>query len=191
MLKRYRNDTRIMHINGSNFNPERTRNDDSYFFSNYVHVWGWATWRRAWEHYDYSMESWPQMRTDGWMKDIFPDKKEMRYWIHFFQLTYEKRIVPTTWDYQWLYAVWTNNGLCITPRHNLISNIGISGVHTDVHIGDPGTAGFFKEMVKEFEISRHPELEIPNRWYDRYHFRKHFYQSMHTRIHRKLWRLFH
>jgi hypothetical protein len=191
MLKRYRNDARIMHINGSNFNPERTKNDDSYFFSNYVHVWGWATWRRAWKLYDYSMESWPQTRSEGRMVDIFPDRKEMRYWTGFFDLTYEKRIIPTTWDYQWLYAVWTNSGLCITPRHNLISNIGISGVHTDVRVGDPGTSGFFKERAEQFEISRHPQLVIPDRWYDRYHFRNHFYQSMHKRIHRKLWRLFH
>jgi len=28
------------------------------------------------------------------------------------------------WDYQWMYWVWKNNGLCITPWRNMISNIG-------------------------------------------------------------------
>ena len=37
-----------------------------------------------------------------------------------------------TWDYQWIFTIWNNNGFCITPNYNLISNIGFddSGTHT-------------------------------------------------------------
>jgi hypothetical protein len=28
------------------------------------------------------------------------------------------------WDYQWLFATWVHNGLCIMPNVNMISNIG-------------------------------------------------------------------
>jgi hypothetical protein len=31
---------------------------------------------------------------------------------------------PNAWDYQWTFAVWAQNGLAITPKVNLIANIG-------------------------------------------------------------------
>src|SRR3989344_3866107 len=49
MLEKYRRDTRILDISGTNFNVRQKgfKCDDSYFFSNYGWSWGWATWRRA------------------------------------------------------------------------------------------------------------------------------------------------
>lgn len=65
LLERYKDDTRIMHISGDNFEWGRTGNfesDASYYFSRIPHVWGWATWRRAWNLYDINMTSWPECR---------------------------------------------------------------------------------------------------------------------------------
>ena len=52
LLEKYRNDTRIMHIGGTNFQFGKNRTNYSYYFSRYAHIWGWASWRRAWEYYD-------------------------------------------------------------------------------------------------------------------------------------------
>src|SRR3954453_1153033 len=52
LLERYRDDERVMMISGDNFQGGRRRTPDSYYFSRYVHSWGWATWRRAWQHFD-------------------------------------------------------------------------------------------------------------------------------------------
>ena len=191
MLNRYQYDTRIMHINGSNFGPERSRTGASYFFSKYVHIWGWATWLRAWQHYDYSMKSWPRLREEGWLNDIFHDRKAARYWTRFLDLCHGKRIVPSTWDYQWLYSVWANGGLAVAPAKNLVSNIGLTGVHTDLQAGIPGTENFFRERCEEFAVVNHPEFIIADHAYDMDHFRKFFFQSYRKRIRRKLWRLFH
>src|SRR5215831_13781675 len=57
MLNRYREDARIMHVSGNNFQDGRTRGRGSYFFSRYTLSWGWATWRRAWSHYDVKVSS--------------------------------------------------------------------------------------------------------------------------------------
>ena len=42
-----------MMISGDNFLRGRRRGSASYYFSRYPHIWGWATWRRAWLHFDY------------------------------------------------------------------------------------------------------------------------------------------
>ena len=43
------------HISGCNFYPEIFNSDDSYVFSSFINVWGWATWRRSWKNFDLSM----------------------------------------------------------------------------------------------------------------------------------------
>jgi hypothetical protein len=59
LLEYYRNETKIMHISGSNFQFGQKHGKDSYYFSKYTHVWGWATWKRAWQHYfDMRKEIW-------------------------------------------------------------------------------------------------------------------------------------
>jgi hypothetical protein len=53
LLKYYRHNGRIMHISGDNFQYGIKRGRYSYYFSQYPHIWGWATWRRAWKYNDY------------------------------------------------------------------------------------------------------------------------------------------
>ena len=52
LLQRYRDNDRVMHIGGNNFQGGRKRGRASYYFSRYPHVWGWATWRRAWQCFE-------------------------------------------------------------------------------------------------------------------------------------------
>ena len=64
LLDRYRDDRRMMSISGQNVQFGRKRTDYSYYFSRYTHCWSWASWRRAWQHYDLDMKLWPEIR-DG------------------------------------------------------------------------------------------------------------------------------
>lgn len=52
LLSKYLNDVRIFHISGSQFDV-LSKYKHSYVFSRESHNWGWATWRRAWNHYEY------------------------------------------------------------------------------------------------------------------------------------------
>jgi hypothetical protein len=67
LLETYRDDERIGMISGDNFQFGRKRGDASYYFSRYNHIWGWASWRRAWQHYDRNMAIWPKFRDDHWL----------------------------------------------------------------------------------------------------------------------------
>lgn len=55
LLDYYRDQPRVMHISGDNYQYGRRRAAASYYFSKYTHTWGWATWRRAWKHYDFTL----------------------------------------------------------------------------------------------------------------------------------------
>lgn len=128
LLNRYRDDERIMVISGDNFQFGRKRTDYSYYFSRYYHCWGWATWRRAWLHYDVDMKLWPEIRNGGWLKDIFGRSALVKYRSDILQRVYEGKI--DTWDYQWAFSCWIQNGLGIIPNVNLVSNIGFGSEAT-------------------------------------------------------------
>lgn len=130
LLEKYRDDERIAMISGGNFQFGKKRTSYSYYFSRYPHLWGWASWRRAWKRYDTNMKLWPIIRDGGWLQDILGDKKSVRYWTKQIENTYQGKF--DTWDYQWVLECWIQNKLTVLPNVNLISNIGFGSeaVHT-------------------------------------------------------------
>lgn len=122
LLERYRNDERIMMISGDNFQIGKRRTHDSYYFSRYTHIWGWASWRRTWQKYDVGMKQWPTVKDGEWLSDILQNKKLIKYWHDIFESVFNNKI--DTWDYQLNFACLINSMLNIMPNDNLISNIG-------------------------------------------------------------------
>ncbi len=136
MLWRYRNDQRVGMISGDNFQFGKKRNNDSYYFSKYVHIWGWATWRDRWKtSYDVEMKKWPLIRDGNWLVDMLGSKEEVSGWNTVFELTHVGKI--DTWDYQWMFAIWLGGYINIIPNINLISNIGFGAdaTHT-IHVNN-------------------------------------------------------
>ncbi len=124
MLEKYRDDKRIAMISGDNFQFGRKRTGYSYYFSRYPHIWGWASWRRAWKNYDVDMKIWPEIRDSRWLEELLGAKRSVWYWKNRFENVYRGRI--DTWDYQWTFACWMEGTLDILPNVNLVSNIGFS-----------------------------------------------------------------
>lgn len=123
MLERYRDDKRIGMVSGDNFQARTRSEKNSYYFSKYVHIWGWATWRNRWQDcYDASLSLWPLMKDEGYVADLVRDLDEIEYWTQIFDDVYKGKI--DTWDYQWGFANWVQGRLCILPTSNLIANIG-------------------------------------------------------------------
>ncbi len=122
LLQIYRDDERVMHIGGNNFLPEQFPIADSYYFSKYIFPWGWGTWRRAWASYDEAMKSWPEFKRTNLMRNIFDNPEERLLWAQRFDMAFNGEI--DTWDFQWFYHCWSQNGLGISPRVNMVSNLG-------------------------------------------------------------------
>jgi len=128
MLEKYKNNEKIMHISGTNVEEISPIKED-YFFADAFNVWGWATWKRAWKHYDVEMKDWPKWRIKslGFMKEYSLINKIKS--LRLYELTYRNKI--NTWDYQWDFCCKKNGGISIIPRANLITNIGFdNGTHT-------------------------------------------------------------
>ncbi len=122
LLEHYRHDERIMHISGNNFQDGQSRNDFSYYLSKYTHVWGWASWRRAWQHYDVTLKTWSEYKKSSMIGSICESVYEQKYWADIFENVFNNKI--DTWDYQWLYTCWFQSGLSVLPNSSLVSNIG-------------------------------------------------------------------
>jgi len=131
LLERYRDDTRLFSICGSNFQEGRPRGEASYYFSIHGDSWGWATWRRAWQLYHATEALWPAFRDAGRLNDVFPIPFEREYWQDRLDHVLVKGTI-NTWDYQWYLTIWMNNGLCAWPNAPLICNTGwdFTGTHT-------------------------------------------------------------
>ena len=52
MLYLYKDAENVYMISSNNQTPMPLPNNEDYCFSNYGHIWGWATWRRAWNHFN-------------------------------------------------------------------------------------------------------------------------------------------
>lgn len=171
LLERYENDERIMMISGDNFQPER-RTKDSYYFSRYPHIWGWASWRRAWDHYDIEMPSWPVTRGNRLLADHFEDETEYEFWQAVLDRQHSNLV--DTWDYAWAYACWKNNGLTILPEVNLICNLGFDSKATHTTDANSAWANLATTPIGKLKHPKWVErLDIADRWTFENLFNKH------------------
>jgi hypothetical protein len=124
MLDRYRNDPRVFAVSGCNLvPPNEIRAPGSYRFSGITHIWGWATWRRAWQGYQFDLAGWPSrlpvsrlLRVVGW------HPAQAAFWAAAFELV--RRGHLDTWDHQFILTAMEHRGLTISPRVNLVENAG-------------------------------------------------------------------
>jgi len=156
LLRRYRNDNRVMHIGGHYHLNKKTKfYNYSYFFSIYTPIWGWATWKRAWKEYDVEIKTYPQFKKEKQIKNIFKRKISQKNREKILDKVYRGAI--DTWDYQWDYSLRINNRLAIRPTTNLVENIGFNkdATHTSHN----------SKIIKKDEINfplNHPIFFIEN-----------------------------
>jgi hypothetical protein len=156
LLDYYRHDERVAAITGDNFQLNQQRTHYSYYFSRYTHFWGWATWRRAWQHYDVNMNLWEEVKSAGWLKDLLTDARTISWWSETFEATYVGR--KDTWDYQWIFSCWLRNSLCVTPNVNLVTNLGFRA--DSAHNRDPyDWRANLKTVPMEFPL-KHPKFMV-------------------------------
>ncbi|MEM1286671.1 MAG: hypothetical protein AAGH43_14900 [Pseudomonadota bacterium] len=120
LLEHYQHAEEVMAISGDRSFGRVLDAPQSYSFSRFPLIWGWATWRRAWRHYDFNRfaagDFARHLRTTGLPKpfaDAFAQK-----------CAAVANGTLDTWDYTWSYAVFMNQGLTCIPKVNLVTNIG-------------------------------------------------------------------
>jgi len=162
LLARYRNDERVFGISGANLHADHRQPRHSYHFSSYSHIWGWATWRRAWRHYDVDMKSWPAQRAAGLLDTVFDSTEETRYWRTILDTVHSGAV--DTWDYQLLYAMWSQKAWFAIPEVNLVSNIGFGPGATHTLSADARVAALPAGAIGDLD---HPDTVDRDREADR------------------------
>lgn len=118
MLLRYVDSLDIWHISG--FTLVDFKTPFNYRYSRLIPIWGWATWKRAWRHYDINMEGFDINRTDIYEPFLnYKNKVKNTFYDQF------KNGIDT-WDIQWAYTCVANRAISIIPNISLIKNIGFN-----------------------------------------------------------------
>lgn len=129
MLIRYKDNKQVMTIGGFN-NQGFGISSDNYIFTRYIAVWGWATWKRAWEKFENREKYWDKVVSEKlhyqWFSKI-EGYLRMKNWKPVFESF-------SSWGYMWFVTCLYNNGLTVLPKSNLIRNIGIGDDSTHTKI---------------------------------------------------------
>jgi hypothetical protein len=124
LLEKYKDNDQIMQISGSNLIPDKfAEHKSSYVFSNFGLIWGWATWRRAWQKNDVHLNIFPDFIAQNKAASLVDNTTAQAYITDKFEETYLKN--NNSWAYAWFCILLYYNGLSILPTKNLIENIGI------------------------------------------------------------------
>jgi len=158
MLDYYQNDESVFHVSGLQF-KEKIAKNDSYQFDFNVGVWGWATWRRAWQFYSLDVTS--DLEDQMLWESLAPHRCDMdlgrsNEWRNYLKASLIDNKVDT-WDYQWSICIARNRGFCVSPNWNLVKNIGFGDGAT--HTKGPAAshfAGLFKSYPINWPI-QHPK----------------------------------
>ncbi|GAB3961656.1 hemolytic protein HlpA [Spirosoma harenae] len=169
LLETYRSDTSISMISGTNpvVNWKFSRN--SYLFSNVGFSWGWASWRRAWLHFDYTASQWA---TPAGKEKVRKQLTSDALYNHFSREFdyYFKDVRNDVWDFQWLFSRLFEGTYSIIPTVNLITNIGYDENAT--HTFDPGMGiGILPTISLKFPL-KHPDSQKIDNYFDWYVFER-------------------
>lgn len=130
MLDKYKDDERICYISGLNHFEEWDFGGSSYGFTKGGAIWGWATWKRAWKAYDYSVSQINNFYIERLTRRILnKDSARVDLWKKT-NNTVKKDIKISYWDIQWGFVKYSQNQLVIVPKYNLIHNIGVGNTST-------------------------------------------------------------
>lgn len=168
MLAKYRNDDRIVQVCGTNAMGEWKSLSQSYFFSYYGSIWGWATWKRAWALNDITMKLWQRNDSREAVRSVVGGGLQYVYRKNIYDITYRGKV--DAWSYAWSFARVINSGLSIVPAVNLIKNLGFGSESSNTK----SSKNAFSELVRRdmrFPL-KDPQYIVADRQFDWQYFLK-------------------
>lgn len=141
LLARYRNEPRVATIGGTHFLPGQLTHNHSHYASKYFQMWGWASWRRAWDQYDFGLSSLTEEEWIALFRRVHANEIEAGYWREVMRAVRARSV--DTWDFQVFFSSWKAGACHLMPGRNLVSNIGYgpTATHTnfDSHMANMPT----------------------------------------------------
>lgn len=125
LLEYYKNEDKVMSISGycrmGKFKPKNSYS----FVEGLSHIWGWATWKKTWDKYDFSMQGYDTYRQEHLINN--PEKQTL---MKILDEAYHNKI--DSWAYRFAFTCEQYQGLTAESNTNLIKNLGMNdgGTHT-------------------------------------------------------------
>jgi len=158
MLHKYKNNEKVSLISGNkvlfDYYPQ-----DSYYFSKFTHIWGWATWKRTWQKYDINIQDWSANKKSKLLSSILKSNVAEKYWTTILDEVQNGTI--DAWSLQLQLTLFKTGGLTIIPSKNLVVNLGFASEHAT---NTKGSGGLYRRMkLEEIEFPlTHPKLITEN-----------------------------
>ena len=127
-LNRYREEEKVMHIGAYMYNLKGEQLPQTFFYRAAT-SWGWATWNRAWQHFEPNIDT-LMSQFDAHKKNAFSIDHTMNFWK---QMQDFKQGRNNSWAIRWYASIFLKGGLTLNPSHSLVNNIGHDG--TGIHSG--------------------------------------------------------
>jgi hypothetical protein len=159
LLECYRDDSRIWVIGGSNFIGSRLFAGDSYAFTLYNPMWGWASWKRAWKFYEPTPADINAAADPVRLERLLGSEEYANFWSDIFHRVARGQI--NSYAYLWRLALWKHEALSVIPSVNLISNIGFDHRATHTTSADNPKVNRTLEVLS-FPLI-HPKEVVDNR----------------------------
>jgi len=153
-LERYRNEERVMHIGAYMYNL-KDHNLPETFFYRAATSWGWATWERAWQHFEPNIDTLISQFSLQKKYD-FSIENTMNFWK---QMQDFKNGKNNSWAIRWYASIFLKGGLTLNPAHSLVNNIGHDGTGIHSGINDIYNVIINPKAITEFpsELKENPE----------------------------------
>lgn len=165
-LEMYKEDEKVGHIQGCDFTQDTSLPDT--FFIKWTGSWGWATWERAWKHFN-------------------PDGKALLRQLEERKLTYKfdfngkygytrmlRRQIEgknNSWAIRWNASLFLDDMLSLNVGKSLVQNEGFDGSGTNCGGGGLYASNLYMNELKVERISEIKENDSARMAYVRYYAR--------------------
>ena len=162
-LTRYEKEDRVMQVAGYMFPMELNIREGALLLP-FISSWGWATWQRAWLHFDGSAKGYEKLAKDrGLIKKFDLDG----HYSYFKMLRAQQQGKSESWAIRWYLSVFLHNGLALYPRKTMVQNIGFDGSGVNCAVSNieelPLDMNFkVQSMPDEIEISLAQDAVLNN-----------------------------
>lgn len=151
-LDRYADDDGVMQISGHMFEVPAFAERREAVILPITTTWGWATWARAWRHFDPAATGWEAMRRDAALRRRFNLDGVYDY---FTMMERQARGTVDSWGIRWYWSVFRRGGTTVFPPRSLVENKGFDGA------GSHGR-GWFRRVHSTLDVVATTPIELPS-----------------------------
>jgi hypothetical protein len=149
-LKHYVDEPKVMQVSAHMF-PVNIKSEFDAVIMPFVTSWGWATWDRAWKHFDSSLAGYEKLKKDRVLRKKFNLNDAYPY---FRMLKRQAKGQVDSWAIRWYSSVFFQNGYVVFPLHSLVQHEGYDESATHATYRDQASV----RMVWEERISKFPKV---------------------------------